>query len=207
MLSTHFTKSIDGFSTLSEGENSLRDYIDSYAAEADKYSAILHANKSRLKNEIKAHNDILIVNTQDIYRHLPEKLLLFMNLMVENHNFNYMLKTDDDCFLNIPLISHELLNLSFEEKTWWANFRKFWAVDLYGKWSESEYEAPAYPPFACGSGYLITSFLVNWIVINKNFLHRFQGEDVSMGIWLSSLSPKYFQVCEYLIKLLDQICF
>lgn len=76
-------------------------------------------------------------------------------------------------------------------------------MDFYGKWAENEYHSVSYPPFACGSGYVISRPVAKWIASNAQFLHPFQGEDVSLGIWLASLGPSIriqedlFQ-CEYL---------
>ncbi|CAG2158634.1 unnamed protein product [Oppiella nova] len=68
---------------------------------------------------------------------------------------------------------------------------RVWPLDYWGKWAENDYESPLYPTFACGSGYVLSADLVQWIASNANYLHRFQGEDVSMGIWLSAIKPNY----------------
>lgn len=69
------------------------------------------------------------------------------------------------------------------------SFRRIWPVDQYGKWAEHEYDSVTYPPFACGSGYVLGRSLMDFVVKNKETLHAFQGEDVSLGIWLSSIHP------------------
>lgn len=74
------------------------------------------------------------------------------------------------------------------------SFRKNWAVNEYGKWSESNYQAAVYPPFPCGATYILSSYLVNWLSLNSKSLFRYQGEDVSMGIWLASILPDYEHV-------------
>lgn len=74
------------------------------------------------------------------------------------------------------------------------SFRKNWQVNLFGKWAESNYQSIVYPPFACGTGYILSSDLVDWLCKNLNSLFRYQGEDVSMGIWLASILPNYEHV-------------
>ena len=87
-----------------------------------------------------------------------------------------------------------------------------WSTDRWGKWAENHYESPLYPPFACGSGYVLSFDLIQWIASNINHLHRFQvridfklffrinnliilkGEDVSLGIWMSALNPRLKEV-------------
>lgn len=87
-----------------------------------------------------------------------------------------------------------------------VSFRKKWAVNYYGKWADDSYTSPVYPHFACGSGYILTRDLVEWLNLNSNHLHQYQGEDVSMGIWLSAVQPKIIQVdslkqfyCQFII--------
>ena len=62
-------------------------------------------------------------------------------------------------------------------------------MDEYGKWAEDEYVSVTYPPFACGSGYVLGQGLVQLLSDNGRQLHAFQGEDVSLGIWLSPFHP------------------
>ncbi|KFO84144.1 UDP-GalNAc:beta-1,3-N-acetylgalactosaminyltransferase 2, partial [Buceros rhinoceros silvestris] len=73
------------------------------------------------------------------------------------------------------------------------SFRLNWAVDRTGKWQELEYPSPAYPAFACGSGYVISKDIVQWLASNSERLKTYQGEDVSMGIWMAAVGPKRYQ--------------
>uniref|UniRef100_A0A3P8W196 Hexosyltransferase n=1 Tax=Cynoglossus semilaevis TaxID=244447 RepID=A0A3P8W196_CYNSE len=72
-------------------------------------------------------------------------------------------------------------------------FRQSWAVDRIGKWQELEYASPAYPAFACGSGYVVSRDLVQWLASNAEKLKAYQGEDVSMGIWMAAVGPQKYQ--------------
>ncbi|XP_043857595.1 UDP-GalNAc:beta-1,3-N-acetylgalactosaminyltransferase 2 isoform X3 [Dromiciops gliroides] len=88
-----------------------------------------------------------------------------------------------DTYRNVPA---KLLNF-------YRCFRLNWAVDRTGKWQELEYPSPAYPAFACGSGYVISKDIVHWLAINSERLKTYQGEDVSMGIWMAAIGPKRYQ--------------
>ncbi|CAG5126799.1 unnamed protein product, partial [Candidula unifasciata] len=72
-------------------------------------------------------------------------------------------------------------------------FRKNWAVERHGKWREPTFSSAVYPKFACGSGYIVSNKIHSWLVENKNLLQKFQGEDVSTGIWLSGLGIIHIQ--------------
>ncbi|XP_023556613.1 UDP-GalNAc:beta-1,3-N-acetylgalactosaminyltransferase 2 isoform X2 [Octodon degus] len=88
-----------------------------------------------------------------------------------------------DTYRNVPA---KLLNF-------YRCFRLNWAVDRTGKWQELEYPSPAYPAFACGSGYVISRDIVGWLASNSGRLKTYQGEDVSMGIWMAAIGPRRHQ--------------
>lgn len=54
------------------------------------------------------------------------------------------------------------------------SFRLNWAVDRTGKWQELEYPSPAYPAFACGSGYVISRDVAYWLASNAGRLKTYQ---------------------------------
>lgn len=51
--------------------------------------------------EIVLQGDVLQLDCPDDYEHLPEKVLATIRWVQENTNFGFMLKIDDDCFLNV----------------------------------------------------------------------------------------------------------
>ncbi|KAK6640401.1 hypothetical protein RUM44_012094 [Polyplax serrata] len=164
----------------------------------------------RLNNETKNHNDIILVDVVDVYRNISLKLLNFYKRVLETEYFHYILKTDDDSFIDLlrvynqlRLVSREMdeeMALTIENKPngfiakqrlskfwWWSFFREFWKVQHFGKWRESQYRSASYPTFPCGGGYVVNKGIVDYIASNAENLNHFQGEDTSMGIWLSSL--------------------
>ncbi|GAB6024486.1 Beta-1,3-N-acetylgalactosaminyltransferase 2 [Chamberlinius hualienensis] len=141
----------------------------------------------RLSEEVQMYGDIQLVDVVDVYRNLPIKLLEFLVSSVDSYQFRYFLKVDDDTFVHLDRVIHQLqLSRSFEF-TWFGSFRCNWVVQRFGKWKECAYSSAVYPCFACGSAYLLTQDIIRWLVNNKEILKTFQGEDVSMGIWLTAL--------------------
>ena len=69
------------------------------------------------------------------------------------------------------------------------SFRTNWPLDRWGKWKERDYPSSTYPAFACGSGSVLSTDLTGWLADNADRLKHFQGEDVSLGIWLAALNP------------------
>uniref|UniRef100_A0A8D0H8F0 Hexosyltransferase n=1 Tax=Sphenodon punctatus TaxID=8508 RepID=A0A8D0H8F0_SPHPU len=118
----------------------------------------------------------------------------FGNRTVESTSFDLLLKTDDDCYIDLEAVFNRIKLKSLDRpNVWWGNFRLNWAVDRTGKWQELEYPSPAYPAFACGSGYVISKDIVEWLASNSERLKTYQGEDVSMGIWMAAIGPKRYQ--------------
>lgn len=145
----------------------------------------------RLHNESQLFSDILFVPNTDVYRNLPSQLLEFYRWISKNITFSFTLKTDDDCFVDVESILKAIHDHKFVTKSqlWWSRFRTNWLVDRVGKWAEPDYPGATYPSFACGAGYVLSADLVHWLARNADSLKRYQGEDVSMGIWLSAVGP------------------
>lgn len=147
----------------------------------------------KLQDEIVKFKDILLADVVDTYENLPSKLLECFKRITNEKVFQFLLKTDDDCFLNVQKIYKEVLNINKSSNLWWSNFRINWAVQRYGKWRDSHNPAALYPPFACGTGYVLSHSLVLWLAKNAGHLYSYQGEDVSLGIWLSAIGPQFVQ--------------
>lgn len=172
---------------------SLNFTINSTADERSKemsYAEELENEKIKLSVEMKNHNDIFLAPTTEVYRNLPIKMIQFYQHLA-SISYNFLLKTDDDCYINIAGILTSLKDISntfLTSNLWIGNFRMNFAIDKHGKWSEHNYAAISYPPFACGSGYVLSKNIADWIGANAKQLEIFQGEDTSLGIWLAALN-------------------
>lgn len=83
------------------------------------------------RKEKDFYKDILFVDIVDIYRNLFIKLLLFYKWLFKNIYLRFVLKIDDDCFVNMDLVYMFLLELDERNDNifiWWGNFRKQWLV-------------------------------------------------------------------------------
>lgn len=108
-------------------------------------------------------------------------------LLKQNTVYQYVLKTDDDTFLDIHRVVEELQK--GEDWDWWSCFRIGWPVQRTGKWKEIQYNKNVYPPFPSGSGYVVTwNIIKNITKHRKNLELNYQGEDVALGIWLEEFS-------------------
>lgn len=161
------------------------------------------------------HNDILEVNVPDNYRLLSRKLIESFN-SVHSLNFEYLLKCDDDSFVDVPGVVGELIRAP-DRKYYWGYFDGNAHIKRAGKWKETGWMlCDKYLPYALGGGYVISKDLVVYIVNNRDYLRYvllgiisycsiskfsrgilqiflllcslFISEDVSVGAWLAPLN-------------------
>ncbi|XP_052007421.1 UDP-GalNAc:beta-1,3-N-acetylgalactosaminyltransferase 2 [Xyrauchen texanus] len=183
-----------GFTFAVYDAEALSELLRGRAERQRSHTARLREEDLSLREESLRHGDMVFVGVVDTYRNVPLKLLQFYKWSVENADFSLLLKTDDDCYIDVDavLLKTDRKRLT-HSKLWWGNFRQNWAVDRVGKWQELEYASPAYPAFACGSGYGVSRDLVKWLASNAEYLKAYQGEDVSMGIWMAAVGPRKYQ--------------
>jgi beta-1,3-N-acetylgalactosaminyltransferase 2 len=174
-------------------KSDIESQTESSVSAKDEYEWLkeLEKEENLLQEEAAKHGDILFIDVVDVYRNIPAKLKSTYKWISQHMDFRYLLKTDDDCFVNIEQILKDIesYQLDSHRKVWWGNFRTQWGVEKFGKWAEVDYTAPVYPAFACGSGYVVSADLIHWISNNSDSLKLYQGEDVCMGIWLSAVCP------------------
>nr|XP_033792132.1 UDP-GalNAc:beta-1,3-N-acetylgalactosaminyltransferase 2 isoform X3 [Geotrypetes seraphini] len=179
--------------TIHEGEALLLN-LNSRPVRLLSHLTKLEEEDALLKEESTTYQDIIFVHIIDTYRNVPAKLLHFYRWTVESTSYDLLLKTDDDCYIDLDNMFQRIVQKNLKKpNVWWGNFRLNWAVDRTGKWQELEYPSPAYPAFACGSGYVISKDIVQWLASNSDRLKTYQGEDVSMGIWMAAIGPKRYQ--------------
>ena len=155
------------------------------------WDGVLTNIKQDLKGEIAAHGDVVEVpGLLDVYRTLPHKLLAACRLAAAVFRPTaYLVKVDDDVYLELSSMSASLDAVE-HEAAWWGQFRRDWPVARQGKWAEFEYPGKRYPDFACGGAYALPAHLFEWVGDNAASLHAYQGEDVSLGIWLAAVGPR-----------------
>ncbi|KAG7230052.1 hypothetical protein INR49_009772 [Caranx melampygus] len=171
-------------------------------ARMEHHASRLRREDAALQRESLRHGDMVFVDVVDTYRNVPSKLLQFYKWSVGNADFNLLLKTDDDCYIDVDSVLMKIDHKGLKRSNFWWGSKyclvsdpvdNSWAVDRIGKWQELEYASPAYPAFACGSGYVVSRDLVQWLASNAEKLKAYQGEDVSMGIWMAAVGPQKYQ--------------
>lgn len=142
-----------------------------------------------LASENTRFNDILLLpNVNDSYYGLTQKLLAALVWLHHNVDFNFLLKVDDDSFVQINMAMEELLSVKTKQKLYWGYFNGKAHIQKRGLWHESDWLlCDYYLPYALGGGYVISSDLVRFVGSNQQYLKLFNSEDVSLGAWLAPI--------------------
>lgn len=162
-------------------------------------------NQIRLHDEQETHHDLLVTDVEDVYRNLPRKLKAAYTF-VDRHlpsNVQWVLKVDDDMFVRPHMFQRYLdkqarrkpggnviINASFPTVLGHIQGNAFaHRRDSKSKWAEVvEYPSGGlYPKFPIGSaGHVVSRPVAEYVSKYQDALFEYQGEDVSLGIWLAA---------------------
>lgn len=141
------------------------------------------------------YNDILQGDFFDDYRNMTLKSLLGLKYVSEHcsRNVRYMLKSDDDMFINLPFLIHAL-NITRPNRTIIGPFNGKSKVLRKGKWklSRTEYPFSWFPPYESGSAYIITMDITTELFETSNYVPWIFIDDVYItGILGKILNVKH----------------
>ena len=144
---------------------------------------------NKLHQENKTHGDLVFLdNFTEGVGALTNKTIALMKWAIENVDFTYLMKCDDDTFVYLHNVIRELKSRSTTKRLYYGmmmynhkpihNNRSKW-MDL--KWGLSK----RYTPFARGGCYMLSEDLVHLLVRQRHHLKRHHLEDVAVGLWLA----------------------
>jgi galactoside 2-L-fucosyltransferase 1/2 len=141
---------------------------------------------TKLSAEARVHSDMLRMSEVDVYRHLPQKLKFAYAWGLSHTTADWFLKTDDDSVVRIDTLD-DYLSRTYDASgaVVVGRIMSGARVPRGGKWAEPHYTPSVYPKFPLGSvGHVVSRPVVSYVVANSDALFNYQGEDVSLGIWL-----------------------
>ncbi|XP_025109150.1 beta-1,3-galactosyltransferase 5-like [Pomacea canaliculata] len=153
---------------------------------------------TRLKRESELHHDILRGSYLDSYRNLTHKVMHGLSWVAAKCEAPYVLKTDDDCFVNTHLLLQFLLHHNPQTSRLYAgnmlldSSRRKVIRKPNEKWSvpEKDYLPDYYPVYASGSGYALSFDVVSEAVKESHFIKPIPNEDAYIGIVMDHLKIK-----------------
>lgn len=130
--------------------------------------------------------DVVNVASVESYRGLPRQLKLAYGVVQKNVVADWVIKMDIDSgadLFNLKVYLDQLNVGNVGKMMVYGNIAVGWGVHRSGKWAELKYPEKQWPKFPVGSfGHVLTRAAYDEI-LNTNGV-EYQGEDVSVGIWL-----------------------
>ena len=145
------------------------------------------ATEAKLEQELKDHADLARMPGIDSYASLPEKVKFAYDWgLVHIPAAQWFVKVDDDQLARVQELGQWLTSqLDATKPTVVGGIRRSGKVHRTGQWAETHYTKSIYPPFPIGSsGHIVSRPVAQYIATHSKELFNFQGEDVSIGIWL-----------------------
>lgn len=133
---------------------------------------ILGNNENVLLTEESHYSDLLILpDVEEGYDLLTTKLLASFSWVNKNLEFEFLLKVDDDSYVDIRQLVIELSRKTDTKNLYWGYFNGHAQVKQKGKWAEQNWNiCDRYLPYARGGGYILSRRLVHYLAENANLL-------------------------------------
>lgn len=156
-----------------------------------------------INSEQLKYNDILILPLYDSYSNLTQKVLRSFGWLQGQYefgvDFKYVLKCDDDSFVRIDNLLHEILQIELiylknvrqdftspylranlqangikvtknDLSLYWGYFNGNAKIKTSGKWKESSWiNCDNYLPYALGGGYILSKNLITFLAQNADY--------------------------------------
>ncbi|KAG0521746.1 hypothetical protein BDA96_08G187700 [Sorghum bicolor] len=168
--------------------------IQSGNAVARFFVALSHRKEinAALKKEAEFFGDIVILPFIDRYELVVLKTVAICQHGVQNVTADYIMKCDDDTFVRLDVVLQQIATYNRTLPLYLGNLNLYHRPQRRGKWAVTyeEWPEPAYPPYANGPGYVISSDIARDIASRhtNHSLRLFKMEDVSMGMWVEDYS-------------------
>ena len=159
----------------------------------------------QIQEEARKEGDILLGDFIDSYRNLTVKVQQGLCWALRNCNANYVLKTDDDCFVNTELFSQFLEKHNKHSTKLYAGF-SMKSLDVIrnplNKWhvSRSSYPGRSYPPYASGTGYVVSRDVLQAMVQAAPDVQYFPMEDAYTGVLASTIGVRLRDTSRFVLN-------
>ncbi|KAL8064690.1 hypothetical protein ABFX02_01G107500 [Erythranthe guttata] len=139
------------------------------------------------------HKDFLRLNHVEGYHELSSKTQIYFSTAVSKWDADMYIKVDDDVHVNLGILSSLLSRHQSKPRIYIGCMKSGPVLGHKGvKYHEPEYwkfgeEGNKYFRHATGQIYAISKDLAKYISVNRDILHRYANEDVSLGSWFIGL--------------------
>ncbi|KAL9252881.1 Beta-1,6-galactosyltransferase GALT31A-like protein [Drosera capensis] len=139
------------------------------------------------------HQDFLRLKHVEGYHELSSKTQIYFSTAVAKWDADFYIKVDDDVHINLGMVGSTLARHKSKSRVYIGCMKSGPVLSQKGvKYHEPEYwkfgeEGNKYFRHATGQIYVISKDLATYISVNRQILHRFANEDVSLGSWMIGL--------------------
>lgn len=138
-----------------------------------------------LLTENEVHADLIRADYYDHYWNQSLKLLMGFEWAARYCNFSFLLKVDDDVFVNFPKLIFFLNDSAIpNEKLYMGNAIRSPCASRHGKWQiyKEEYTEERYPDYCSGFGFILSHDVVALFVEVYDLVPNFRIDDVYVGM-------------------------
>ncbi|CAM9381428.1 unnamed protein product [Chrysoparadoxa australica] len=173
--------------------------------EASLLRLALEAEQLRYGDLLTGSNGLVV---QDSYTSLVEKTTGLMSFACEHYDFEYLLMSDDDIYLQLDKLLGALREESTPKEGFYAG--QVWshrysravkpqrALQHKNHLSELQWPLSELLPFAIGPHYLLSKDCVEFVASNRHQLKPVGTlEDVSIGLWMLALQVHPLDVAAF----------
>jgi len=156
------------------------------------YTEQLRVESLKISKEQETFRDLIWTPQPENYRGLPHKLKeAYLWIVNDMPTAKWIVKTDDDMYARVDKIGAYLQTIDASKYVVLGHIRSTSRPQKKGKWAELDYNKTLYPSFPQGSfGHAVSRPVAEYIAGTKDTLFDYQGEDVSIGIWLDESPHK-----------------
>ncbi|KAF3597525.1 hypothetical protein DY000_02027389 [Brassica cretica] len=150
-----------------------------------------------IQAEESKHGDFLRLDHVEGYLELSAKTKSYFTTAFALWDADFYVKVDDDVHVNIATLGAELAKYRMEPRVYIGCMKSGPVLAQKGvRYHEPEYwkfgeEGNKYFRHATGQLYAVSRELASYISINKNVLHKYVNEDVSLGSWFLGLDVEH----------------
>lgn len=142
---------------------------------------------SHVTAENNEFNDLMILpDVTDSKSTLSQRTLDGFSLAIEQFEFDYILKCDDDTVADLPRLATELQHRKTKDRLYWGYFSGAKFIMGFGPYKEAHwYICDKYTPIAGGGGYIVSKDVVDLLTVNKHLISWYIAEDATVSAALS----------------------
>eukprot|EP00111_Clytia_hemisphaerica_P006602 TCONS_00019133-protein len=143
----------------------------------------------QIKAESEKYKDILIIDRNEDFYDLTRRVMAGFEWAVQQCEFTYLFKIDDDIFINIPNVMQFISNTTItkHKDSLYAGDMNIQAPVIRDSKSKymvtyKEWPTEIYPPYCSGGGFIISRDIIKQIIPFFDWEDPFKIDDAYIGI-------------------------